>query len=262
MLLITDRGSSQVSREVKYQVYMIEGSETKYKIYEDGTVTQYLNNEFVTKGGLDGLVKLFSRSISSYTTQNGCQIALDKYNGMQYFVYEDGRVTQIDGTFVTVGGIEGLNHHLMKQVVTQKITATNPDYQIVTTSNGNTFLVRSNGRVCLRDGSLVITGGIEGLKTHLTKTYPSTVVTISSTTVPTYKIFTYNEEQYILYPNNTITSQKSDTIITTAGLDGFYSWITNRAISAKQTQTSFQTYTCSLTGDQFYIYDNQTVTTK
>ena len=92
-------GTEQDLRDlVDYQVIMIGGN--KYHLYNNDSV--YLNGTLVTKDGQEGLNDYYYSQKTNFT-----------YEGVTYYVYNNGTVTTVNGTtFVSTGGKEQLYEEL------------------------------------------------------------------------------------------------------------------------------------------------------
>jgi len=115
----------------------------------------------ITTGGYAGLVKYLTGILKfNEAYQAVYYIAVDTRTGTHYFIYPNGTVTEIDGTFVCEGGAHGLNIYLMSLVIDITINPVYPDWYEIHTSDGTVFRLYFNGDVTDNEGHFVCRSGI------------------------------------------------------------------------------------------------------
>ena len=98
------------------------------------------------------------------------------------------------------------------------VTTVAPDYQVAM-GNGVEYHIYIDGNVTLKNGSFVVSGGIEGLKQYLSSTK-----TVTKTVQADYQIVNANGVTYLMYTNGSI-HLSSGEFVTVGGVEGLRPYI-------------------------------------
>ena len=121
---------------------------TGYIVYPDGNVYDYVKGSFVTVGGINGLIAYIKK------TNTGGQIIFGNDTSSNFT--DLGNFTLPDFNFSSQNNTSIINDTGIQVIVVP------PTFQTVEI-NGELFNIYSNGSVFSLNGTLVSTGGKEGL---------------------------------------------------------------------------------------------------
>lgn len=180
----TTTTTTTIVPDFQIAVHPVTGEE--FRIYANGTVFNSKNIIVTTEGVVD-LTKILSTTVTQTTTiVPDYSIARNPITNEEYYVYQNGTVTYINGTIITLEGVDGLMKIIQSQQASTSPTTTTtttttstttststaaaggaPEYQLITLDDGSRYKLYADGLITTMTGEVITTTGLAGFEIFL-----------------------------------------------------------------------------------------------